>query len=243
MKNRGKNENTKKCSKCKLEKELEKFRHRSDKPHLYHSWCLECEYATKKQYLKTDQGKQWLDKLEHSEQRKVTVQKYRTKNAKKIKDREAKHRLTESYKISQKRYRTSEKGKIAQKARSHTRRLRVLQNTGQTYLTKEIINDIVQENKIKYSELTCVYCLTEIDNFHIDHILAVSKGGDNSKENLCVACPFCNQSKKDKLVEDFMSTRTEVQEQIPEHVQRLEVEPELNIQNIELPRDHDTQNG
>lgn len=47
----------------------------------------------------------------------------------------------------------------------------------------------------------CCYCLTSEANSGLpmtfDHILPVSKGGDISFENLCLACRSCNEFKSD----------------------------------------------
>lgn len=41
----------------------------------------------------------------------------------------------------------------------------------------------------------------EKNAFHLDHIMPVSKGGDNSFGNLQCLCPSCNHRKSDKLPE------------------------------------------
>ena len=45
----------------------------------------------------------------------------------------------------------------------------------------------------------CEYCRIgageQWANFHIDHIIARSHDGDDSDENLCLACPDCNTRK------------------------------------------------
>lgn len=67
-------------------------------------------------------------------------------------------------------------------------------------LTKQIIDEIyfLQCGK-------CLYCNCELNNvFHVDHILAVSKGGDNNKYNLCISCSTCNLRKGNKLFWDFV---------------------------------------
>ncbi len=52
------------------------------------------------------------------------------------------------------------------------------------------------------SKNTCYYCQREIPKgkLHFDHIVALSKGGSHSVENLCVSCASCNLSKHDKPV-------------------------------------------
>ena len=47
----------------------------------------------------------------------------------------------------------------------------------------------------------CQYC-GSTRNLTIDHIFPTSKGGDNSWENLVVACMPCNTRKGDKLLEE-----------------------------------------
>lgn len=38
---------------------------------------------------------------------------------------------------------------------------------------------------------------------HIDHVIPLARGGADSVENLCVACPDCNMRKGSKLPEEF----------------------------------------
>ena len=45
----------------------------------------------------------------------------------------------------------------------------------------------------------CEYCRIGVGDqsadFHIDHIIAISHGGDDTDENLCLACLDCNRRK------------------------------------------------
>jgi len=45
----------------------------------------------------------------------------------------------------------------------------------------------------------CAYCRTKecltATTFELEHILPVSKGGQTSEQNLCLACPTCNRHK------------------------------------------------
>jgi len=44
----------------------------------------------------------------------------------------------------------------------------------------------------------CVYCCSE-DSLTIDHVIPISKGGQNTLENVVIACMSCNNKKRAKL--------------------------------------------
>lgn len=52
----------------------------------------------------------------------------------------------------------------------------------------------------------CVYCGKKLskNEFWIDHIKPLSRGGNNEDENLAVSCRKCNLSKGTKTIEEFM---------------------------------------
>lgn len=54
----------------------------------------------------------------------------------------------------------------------------------------------------------CVYCGNESEQLHCDHVLPLSKGGDNSDKNLATACKSCNLSKNDKLLEEWLGAKS-----------------------------------
>ena len=39
--------------------------------------------------------------------------------------------------------------------------------------------------------------------YHVDHVIPLSKGGSDGRENIVISCPSCNMSKKDKMPEVF----------------------------------------
>jgi len=67
-------------------------------------------------------------------------------------------------------------------------------------LTVDILNEVIAA-----SNGVCPYCGEPFEDGHIDHIIPVSKGGTNDRENLIYCCAFCNMSKHDKLLEDWLS--------------------------------------
>lgn len=50
----------------------------------------------------------------------------------------------------------------------------------------------------KRKSFTCYYCQERfpVRQLHIDHILAITKGGKHTAENLCAACATCNLRKR-----------------------------------------------
>ena len=59
---------------------------------------------------------------------------------------------------------------------------------------------------LKEYDNKCAYCGTSGDNLEQDHVVPVSKGGNDTKSNIVPACKPCNSSKKDKLLEDWKRT-------------------------------------
>jgi competence protein ComEA len=53
---------------------------------------------------------------------------------------------------------------------------------------------------------TCAYCSAD-GACHVDHIIAVSRGGSNAFENLTTSCGPCNQSKGPKPLVDWKASK------------------------------------
>lgn len=57
-------------------------------------------------------------------------------------------------------------------------------------------NEMIQRWK-RLKNFTCYYCQEKfpVKQLHIDHVLAISRGGEHIEENLCAACATCNLRK------------------------------------------------
>lgn len=57
------------------------------------------------------------------------------------------------------------------------------------------------------TRIACYYCGKIISgkHAHIDHIVALAKGGNHEISNLCVSCPACNLSKQDTSLREWSS--------------------------------------
>lgn len=118
------------------------------------------------------------------------IKKYRRENPEIFeKYREAYNKRAREWAKTEKGKANRQRGKIRRKAKE-----------------KEIINTLTSEEwldilrKYKYK---CVYCGCEFDLFNRptrDHIVPISKNGDNVKENIVPACRSCNAKKSNKIL-------------------------------------------
>ena len=128
-------------------------------------------------------------KINYPEKIKEGNKKYRIKNSEKIKEQQRKY----SIKNSEKTYIRVKKYRIEHPEWSREQNFKRRVN-GQT--KKGIINQILNENIFKYGEIVCEKCKEKCpDNYHIDHIIPVIKGGSNDYDNLQILCADCNHKK------------------------------------------------
>jgi len=67
---------------------------------------------------------------------------------------------------------------------------------------KGVIEQVLNENIFRYGILTCEKCKEIcLENYHIDHIVPISRGGNNDYNNLQVLCAGCNLKKHVKIAD------------------------------------------
>ena len=91
------------------------------------------------------------------------------------------------------------KNPLKVKTSNHKRRLLTRE------LTIDIVQNVYEENIKRFGSLTCYLCLRPIvfGRDHLEHKVPISRGGDNNRQNLDVACQKCNLRKNKKTVEEF----------------------------------------
>ena len=67
----------------------------------------------------------------------------------------------------------------------------------------------VEKNLLKLQKWKCACCKTclKTTKHHIDHVIALSRGGENSDRNLQILCATCNLQKGAKHPIDFMQSK------------------------------------
>jgi 5-methylcytosine-specific restriction endonuclease McrA len=84
-------------------------------------------------------------------------------------------------------------------AKAAVARRRAREAAAQGQHTKEDVQRQYQAQKGK-----CYWCGKDVSNvYHLDHVIPLAKGGSNGPENLVIACPSCNLSKRDKLPHEW----------------------------------------
>lgn len=76
--------------------------------------------------------------------------------------------------------------------------IRAKRGTREQYQPRDIIKLFLAQNG------KCAYCKIKLrEDYEVDHIVAVSRGGRNSIANLQLSCPSCNRLKGAKHPVDF----------------------------------------
>lgn len=120
---------------------------------------------------------------------------YRKKNKEKIRISQKKYyEIHKSQRIENAlRWNKTEKGILNDKIQKFKRR---------NGLDAHDLKKVIEANLLKYGINRCEACGKIIDKkYHIDHIIPVSEGGNNSFENLQLLCPKCNFKKRTKIID------------------------------------------
>lgn len=87
----------------------------------------------------------------------------------------------------------------AEKKRAYTRNRKAAKRNAGVHTV-----DDVRTIKASQSD-ACFYCESPLTAEHVDHFIALSRGGSNERWNIVVACAECNMRKSDKAPAVFMN--------------------------------------
>lgn len=116
------------------------------------------------------------------EKNRAQASKWAKANPEKIKERKRQYVLSHPEKMSE--YRRNRRARKRAASGKHT------------------AADIIAQ--LKRQKRKCYYCHCKLtDQYHVDHVIPLARGGSNGPENLVIACPTCNCSKNDKLPHEW----------------------------------------
>jgi 5-methylcytosine-specific restriction endonuclease McrA len=106
----------------------------------------------------------------------------------------------------QNKERVSEAGKAWRKANPDKIRAKTARR--RAWLTKSQTNFTAADVLRLYEEQSglCRYCFVQLGHdYHVDHVIPLSRGGSNGPENICLSCPSCNLKKAARLPSELTS--------------------------------------
>lgn len=200
---------TKQCTKCKEYKPAtSEYFHRAKLGRYgLDSVCKPCkaQYTANNRERLSQYKREWYaaNKERTKERQSQTARVWREAN----KERHAQNARAWSEANKNRRAQTNHTWLEANKGRQdykerkamHERNRRALKRGGKGTHTYSDIKRQYQAQKGK-----CYYCKCNVgDNYHVDHVVPLSRGGSNGPENLVIACLTCNQAKYNKLPHEW----------------------------------------
>lgn len=131
----------------------------------------------------------------HREQSNAQSAKYREAHPDTIKANQQRWMKENAERVQH--YRQREDRRLA--GRAHSSHRRALKKNSPLAHTAQDIEQQKTRQKGK-----CYYCHKKFADFHVDHIIPLSRGGSNGPDNIVVTCPTCNLSKNDRLPHEWI---------------------------------------
>jgi len=173
-----------------------RLNHKEERREYNKQWTLDHPGYFKQQYLDHKEERKQYN-IDHKEKRAEKRKQYCLDHKEETAayDRQRRFDHPEYFKQHAKQYLQTPEGK-ATSQRGNTKR-RVREGNIINTLTSQEWIDILKEYKFR-----CAYCGCEFDLFNKptrDHVIPISKGGHNTKENIVPACQSCNSKKHNKI--------------------------------------------
>lgn len=197
------------CRRCKEAKPLSEFsKHAREKDGLC-NFCRSCKSAMKREALEKNG-----DKIR--EQKRASHHRYKEKNNERTrlwmeenKDRvQAEQRHKYATDEAYREYMLNNALSWPKKNPQAFKAIQKRRDERMKAIGGEVPKDVKRRIWLEQEEL-CGYCGIRLfeGEYECDHILAVSRNGNNDRDNLCVCCDNCQGSKGHKTLEEWMIIR------------------------------------
>lgn len=188
---------TKRCARCGEEKPRADFSRNRNYPDGLQYRCKACDATYRAANREKIVAYQATYYAQNRESESARLAAYYLKHREKVLARNAAYRSDhrEQQLAYSAAYAAAHREQNAAKARN--RRAQIKGNGG-THTAEDV------QAQYDRQKGRCYWCDIRVgDDYHVDHVVPISKGGSNGPENLVVTCPPCNRSKNDKHPMDF----------------------------------------
>jgi 5-methylcytosine-specific restriction endonuclease McrA len=138
--------------------------------------------------------------LANMQKMKALSKAWRQRNREKDRQRFRAYIKAHPDKLREYRRRWAQKSKLAHRAINALRRTQKVCDESQKPLVQKFYALVRSKPYVK-----CYWCGEKISGseIHVDHVIALAKGGNHAIENLAASCAPCNQSKNAKLPHEW----------------------------------------
>lgn len=188
------------CSTCKTEKPLTEFGRNTNRPDGLDNCCRDCRREIRRRYkerhpqrVKESQAKY---QAKHKEDKRDYDKQYREANKETIQQRKRayyqEHKDSERARVENWKTEHPEQYRAVHSAAKHRYRAQLLENGG-SYTHEQLLECL------EFFGYCCAYSGEPLQpDYHVDHVVPISKGGRNDIKNIVPANPVPNIKKKDK---------------------------------------------
>jgi len=193
---------TKTCTKCKTEypATTEFFPPRKRDKSGLDSWCKACHRKSANEYQKAHSAERAAyskkRRIEHAEVFREREHAYYLAHADAKREKAQRWRLANPDKVREnnRQYRETKPDKM----RMYKHRRRALKRNAEG--TNTPFDEKVQ---LKRQKSRCYYCQCKLTEYHVDHVIPLSRGGSDFPDNKVLACPSCNVQKYNRLPHEW----------------------------------------
>lgn len=196
----------------------------------YCKYCKECKKRYVAQWTKdnAEHKRKYNQRYQAENEERVREYKRRYKERNPTKDKEYYEANKEQIKLRNREYHKKNTNKVSEQRKAayernrernlersrewkkaHPDRVRISNGNRRARLKEaggEVDADTIYQMYEDQQGL-CAYCESPLfGDFHVDHMMPLSRGGTNDWHNLAITCPSCNCSKQAKTVQEFLST-------------------------------------